>query len=243
MVFNMFKESHDNTVDLPDDEPKTIKRVIAFLYTQSYDNEEFAQSTSRKRSADLGQSVIQKRERESASSICAKSNKALSHLKVYQAADKLGIDHLKPHVVETLTRWSLVNWNSKAYFEMAAIAMEISPLHDHKLKHMISDTIRNHLRYFLQFEEFDNFITENGVIGLIVMEQLVQKDMLMKSRKDRISCLEDAIERMNAARHICGRCSSRKGVQVRTVSGHKEEVICSHCLQPVLCPETADYLR
>ncbi|KAF7525040.1 hypothetical protein PCG10_005391 [Penicillium crustosum] len=89
-----FKESISGTINLPDDDPETIVRVLCFLYQQTYDDQYV-----KPRSNAPGNPENPTNEPEH------RKTTAYNNLSVYLVADKFGIFPLKELALTKLSIW------------------------------------------------------------------------------------------------------------------------------------------
>ena len=147
-----FKESANRTIDLPDDNPETTRRVLYFLYTKSYKHHDISSQSSDVSSQTTEKyQLLQGSETKEIIGTEIKEDEpkdneiSYSDLAVYIAADKFGIHPLKEFAVASLKRWAEIKWDSAIFPQIARETMSWSPPQDKLLTDVLAIIIYNNL--------------------------------------------------------------------------------------------------
>ncbi|CAI7658312.1 unnamed protein product [Penicillium glandicola] len=162
-----FKESSEKAINIQEDNPETIERVLSFLYSREYNEDghtvqyqpvtELAPPDPEDKLNDTEPKKI-----------------ALNNMEVFIAADKFGIDPLKPLATQKFSQWATANWNSPVFPDVVQEVMTSVPSHELSLQGIIVDTISTHIFDLIVNPEFLHVLNTFGCLGSLVIAGLVQ---------------------------------------------------------------------
>ncbi|PLB49105.1 hypothetical protein P170DRAFT_475422 [Aspergillus steynii IBT 23096] len=207
--FSDCKESHEQTVDLPEDDVNTVKRVITFMYTHDYDEEgpedEYTDDDNHSTS-DQSTEGTSDRPQDDANTENEHNAVVYIHLIVYRAADKFGIEDLKSLVAEKLVSWTETGWCSNTFFKTAQDIMGVTPLHKERLSKLVTDTITKHFSHFIKFNnlKLKQLLADNEAIGSAALIKMIDQQRIIGTREEWIQCLEKALRWILSKNHRNG---------------------------------------
>ncbi|CRL18828.1 BTB/POZ fold [Penicillium camemberti] len=158
-----FKESISGTINLPDDDPETIKRVLCFLYQQTY-NDQYGKPKSN----PPGNSKNPTNEPEH------RKTTAYSNFSVYLAADKFGIFPLKELALTKLSAWIRGYYRTPSFPKIVLEIMTSMP-HDSILLGLLSDVISDYLYTLGSNNEILEFLKDHGQLGSLIISKTAKK--------------------------------------------------------------------
>lgn len=184
MCAHLAKESHDQRVDLPADDVCTIKRMVTFMYTKDYDEDYSAREREDNEFSELCPLL-------DATNTSIHGTVAQIHLKVYQAADKFGIEHLKPLVIDKLAKWVESVLHSHSFLLYVTEIIKMAPAHDKALVYILANTITKHFRHFQAHKEDDlkDFIMANRPIGSLILINLIEEGRITGQKQEQVAKL------------------------------------------------------
>ncbi|CAI7631447.1 unnamed protein product [Penicillium discolor] len=158
-----FKESISGTINLPDDDPETIRRVLCFLYQQTY-NDQYVESKS---------NALGKYENRTKESEHIKTT-AYNNFSVYLAADKFGILPLKELALSKLSAWIRDHYMTP-WFPKIALEIMTSMPHDSSLLGLLVDVISNHVYTLGNNNEILELLKDHGQLGSLIISRIVKR--------------------------------------------------------------------
>lgn len=169
-----FQESIDNSINLKDETPETIERVLSFLYLRTYDD---------------GQTT------EPGLAVEHDAIKAgMINILVFNAADKFGIKGLKEMAFQNFTQWASPSWNLDYFPEVIeeALKLELIPPHEEKI---IARTISRHpsLEKLLENPTINTILNSSASLATLVIKDLAQSRRL-RGLMDRDSLSDDRLQ-------------------------------------------------
>lgn len=248
IILDILKESRERTVDLPEDDVDTVRRMITFMYTEDYDGgdpkegqgsqaEEFEEAKidhGEHATAEECISIVLDRLQNHARPAKDHNSIIRVHLGVYLAADKYGINDLKDLVIEKLVAWTQSDWSSENFLEIALDMMRAVPAHDERIGKMLVEAITEHIDHFVENDELvlKQLFVDNTAMAATVLEDLIEQHRIIAPRKERISHLMETAKRYNKRGLRTCRCKPASGaVAMRDLDG--EYLSCSRCDQIV----------
>ncbi|KAL4986224.1 hypothetical protein BDW68DRAFT_178935 [Aspergillus falconensis] len=177
-----FKESTTHTIDLPEDDPQTIGRMLCFLYTATYTENngrwDDPDSPSKGPEPAMPKTRAKKSVSENAEDPKTGTDKnrspAYYHLQVYLAADKYEIIPLKDLAARRFVKWCETNWDSDAFLETAQDAMTIIPEHDSTFLHALAKIIPQHIEYFMSDGRIASVFVAYGSLASAVIARMTE---------------------------------------------------------------------
>ncbi|KAL4959525.1 BTB/POZ domain-containing protein [Aspergillus stella-maris] len=203
-----FKESQTQTINLPDDEPKTIERVLSFLYCGYYKDDGHikdlgigpANAPSPAPVPKLSEKLEGKGEnapntvnKDTAKETPRTKNKtagkgvptkACIHLKVYIAADKYNILPLKETAAERFKGWCSRYWNSERLIAISQYALTTLPSHDITVRDIIASVIAAHMDVLSKNKAILGLLAEETAIASLVLAKLIKDDIIWNWQKE-----------------------------------------------------------
>lgn len=147
-----FKETSTSTLRLEHDDPAAVERMIKFLYTGNYDqeNDEFATDQNGEPSHDLT---------------------LMANALVYSIADKYDIDRLKAFARSRFNDGGCCEmWNCENFREVVTTVFDTTPDSDQGLRSDVVESCADHIDKALTSEMWNEFFAENGAIALEVFK-------------------------------------------------------------------------
>ncbi|KAJ5938028.1 BTB/POZ protein [Penicillium verhagenii] len=187
-----FKESLDRSINLKDETPETIERVLSFLYLREYQDD--GHTVPLWPSADLiddSDSVNETRKSDNTEALRAR---ALNNILVFTAADKFQIDRLKNLASEKFSKWMSENWDSPIFPEVVEEALLMTPSHETKLQEIIAVAISRYIIELIDRATILPVLSSFGDLGSLVILDLV--------RRGRVQRLSEYDRAREAAREI-----------------------------------------
>lgn len=212
-----FKESSEQTVDLLDDDPETIERVVSYLYMNDYQEDGHIVPLD-------GISEPEQAEDETATGEPAKidTTRAIgsNHVQVYIAADKFGIANLKSLARDKFAKWANANWASPTFVEILQEVIISMPPHDLGLRNVIADVISKHVIALVSKGTMLQLTEASGNIWSEVINRLVSSNMVRESEEEK-DCVSrarslDLIAQKLENHTFCRHCDT--GLNVRMES-------------------------
>ena len=146
-----FKESSTSNLGLEDDDPATVERMIAFLYTGKYDQ---------------GNSDIPAKEAKRT----ARTTLMVDTL-VYSLADKYDIKGLKVLARFNFRRVDCCTaWQCEDFLNIVRAVLNTTPDNDSGLRDMVSCICARHIDEVLADETWNDFLADNGALGLSIFK-------------------------------------------------------------------------
>ncbi|CAI7667207.1 unnamed protein product [Penicillium viridicatum] len=165
------KESSSGTINLPDDDPETIRRVLSFLYQQTYnDNDQDAKPKSN----TPGNSENPTNEPEHGKAT------AYNNLSVYRVADKFGIFPLKELALYKFSAWFEDHYMSPSVPEVALQIMTSMP-HDSSLLGLLAAVISDHYYELGCKNEITKLLEDHGQLGALIISRIAKEGYIYPS--------------------------------------------------------------
>lgn len=163
----LFKESISRTFNLPEDDPETIRRVLCFLYQQTYDGNDQEGEPKCNISGNY-ENLLSGLEHRRAASAC-------NNLSVYLAADKFGIFLLKEFALYKLSAW-LERYYMSSSFPRIVLQIMVSMLpHDSSLLNVLVDVISGNFYELSCNKEILDIIRDHGELASLIIARVVEK--------------------------------------------------------------------
>lgn len=158
-----FTDAWQETLELPDDDPETIGRVIDFLYTGSYCTESVPQSMEDARAPTS--ISIGSRENENQDGAESRPDASfLNHVMVYQAADKYVMPWLM-HYTSQSAKVLLDHWGPGVRFlEGLQLLYRVAAMNDCLRKVVVEYCVENY-KTLSDYERVDEFLMEHEPIA------------------------------------------------------------------------------
>ncbi|KAJ9269898.1 hypothetical protein DTO212C5_4072 [Paecilomyces variotii] len=179
-----FEESTTHIVNLPDDDPGTIERVLSFLYLQKYNEnghivpmDDIAEP--KKPEAEPSQSRMNDSDSEDSADVETKRAIAYNNIRVYIAADKYDIAPLKSLAGKLFESWTDSNWKSEAFDDIVQEVMTYIPPHDSHLRDVVVETISKNIVSLVKKGSIFQLMDTHGSLGSAVIAKLVGSDRVM----------------------------------------------------------------
>ncbi|KAJ5469742.1 BTB/POZ protein [Penicillium diatomitis] len=177
-----FKESIDRAINIEDDTPETMERVLSFLYLRDYNEDghilQYHQPISTLAICDHDSSSSLS---ENKPEISEPANRvAFNNIEVFIAADKYAILPLKALATLKLSQWADKNWCSPMFNEVVQKVMTSVPQHELSLREVIADIISRHVFDLIQDPEIVRTLDSFGCLGSLVIMKLISNEMVKR---------------------------------------------------------------
>ncbi|KAN0072921.1 hypothetical protein V8E54_009035 [Elaphomyces granulatus] len=214
------QESYSGRIELEDD-PATVERMISYVYTLDYRDEEHQQPESG--SCDP---MPCDDSDETSDSGCEEDQPALlgtTSVRVYTIADKYDIPPLKELAKTKFQTWGEKNWARKEFSDIVKEIFESTPKSDRGLRDIATRIVALHANFLIQKDEFRQLIgdLELGTVSLLLEEKAdleasmkaecaeLQKELRQYQRNlnRKIKALDSTLKVFNE--HRCNHCEKR----------------------------------
>ncbi|KAE8322566.1 BTB/POZ protein [Aspergillus sergii] len=209
-----FKESTEKAINLQDDTPETVKRILSFLYLRDYSEEghsvQYQQPVSELAIPNNeSDSLIPENEPESTESA---HQAAFNNIEVFIAADKYGIIPLKALAASKFSRWVNKNSSSPAFHKIIERVMTSVPPHESTLQEVIADVMSRHIFEQTQDPEIVHILGSFGSLGSLIIAKLISNELV--KRPDEQSAFAGLVQKINYS-HRCRHCSKEFNVRFK----------------------------
>lgn len=121
----------------------------------------------------------QKNEEDQSMTPAVSKSIALSHIDVFVAADKFGIDTLKAYSANAFRDWLSTNGNSPMFLEVVAHIIESVPSHEHDLLEAVAKTLAENMEH-VENKAMLGILTSSGFLGTLLARCLYPKTQRLK---------------------------------------------------------------
>lgn len=97
---------------------------------------------------------------------------AFNNFRVYIAAEKFGLQHLKILAASRLSSWFDCNWDSDVFVGIFENIVTLIHQSDRVLLPRIARVVSNHIPELIKMPGFDTLMSRSGMIGLLVITRL-----------------------------------------------------------------------
>jgi len=238
-----FKESYSGRIELEDD-PAIVERMISYVYTLDYRDEEHRQPESGScdpmpcdETSDSG------REEDQPALLGTTS------VRVYTIADKYDIPPLKELSKTKFETWGEKNWARKEFSDIIREIFECTPKSDRGLRDIAIRIVALHADVLIQKDYFRRLIEEGGDFGLSTLRLILEEKADLKSNHAKLQEKSQQCER-NLNRKtkefdlalrlinedICENCEEGLFVANLEPLSHGISVICRNCDESTFIP-------
>lgn len=219
------KESTEKVINIHDDTPETIERVLSFLYLRDYsENGHICQY----------QPISELANKESDSSISETepeipepaNQSAFNNIKVFIAADKYAIIPLKTLATSKFSRWANTNYGSPVFHKVLEKVMTSVPPHETTLREVLADVLSRHIFDIMKDPEIVHILDSFGCLGSLVITKLVSNEMV--KRPDESDIFQGLVRKINSSRH-CRHCSKDFNVRIKNGEYLDQGFRCASC--------------
>jgi len=194
-----FRESLDGVINLADDDPDTVSRMLSYIYTMNYSDKDPAHTPSSDDGSDddeLDESTV-------------KRSQLRNNVLVYSIADKYGIDGLKNYARNQFERLqSSETLDKSVLLETAALVYDVTRGDDRALRELITARLTRALDILAGDEEFRQLCQSNGELcyDMLLAHKRYseeQRDVINAANEGYIKA-EKLVETVIAERQFCG---------------------------------------
>jgi hypothetical protein len=202
------QEAYSKRIELKDDEPETVERMISFMYTFDYKDEVYRDDESVETGSEHGssdeageiQDVVEPTENqalpEATESVLENGASAgrdyqstlFSSVRVYAIADKYDIPGLKELAKQRFCEWAAMNWACEDFPAIAREVFESTPSSDRGLRDFVLGIVTDHADVFIKNDDFLSLVECIGELGLGLFHQL------LKAHSDEKVALQSVID-------------------------------------------------
>ncbi|ERF75490.1 hypothetical protein EPUS_08304 [Endocarpon pusillum Z07020] len=242
-------EASSGRIELKDDDPETVERMISFMYSLDYQDEqrgnvEAARSSDAEASnASNSDATVVSAEREVLAETLVNNNDGNVHsqgdsqptlfssVRVYAIADKYNVQSLKDLAKQRFGRWARRNW---ACADFTAIIREVfnsTPSSDRGLRDIVSGIVANHSDFFIQKDGFRELVEDVGELGLGMLDKLMIRHMEENSALLlQIQSLEAEIGVSKLLQGKSKQALARKSSELDAMMSRVNDLsVCRHC--------------
>lgn len=230
---DIFQEAYSNRIELEDDDPATVERMISYIYTFDYKDEQHQDRESNScSSVSPGEDVeITIGENEDMSDHDGVQPALASSVRVYAIADKYGMPSLKELAKERFCNWAEGNWTHEDFSDIVREIFQSTPNSDRGLRDVVVRIVATHVDNLTQKDEFRHLLEEIGDLGLGVLCQVLTthskevSDLGLQIRR-----LEAETEMLKRQLQECEQNLSRQAKDISsTMSRINNLVECRYC--------------
>jgi hypothetical protein len=220
-----FKESYSGRIELEDD-PATVERMISYVYTLDYRDEEHQQPESGSCDPMPCDETSDSGREEDQPALFGTTS-----VRVYTIADKYDIPPLKELAKTKFQTWGEKNWARKEFSDIVKEIFESTPKSDRGLRDIATRIVALHADVLILKDEFRRLIEEGGDFGLSTVRLLLEEKAGLKANHAK---LQEELQQ-------CERNLNRKTKQFDLTLRLINEDMCEYCeeglfvghLQPV----------
>ncbi|KAL8748348.1 MAG: hypothetical protein Q9184_007371 [Pyrenodesmia sp. 2 TL-2023] len=180
-----FKEAQEAKINLPDDDPAALRRMLSYLYTTGYDDEDHVDEwkengSSKAMTLDTVADHVQGEATSTAQPLeepePARSNVSalMNNVLVYALAEKYDIQSLKDLAKEKFELRSATPWEEDNLIAVAELVYTATPATDRGLRDVIAWNCSKHIDrsdgQFLQSSKLEELCTKDGALPLNVLK-------------------------------------------------------------------------
>ncbi|KAK5311066.1 hypothetical protein LTR93_011839 [Exophiala xenobiotica] len=194
-------ESESQNINLENDDVGSLRKMLSFMYTGTYEDEQTALSASQLETQVEDSSSIHSLGAENTSE--DRSPVLWSGVGVYALADKYDVQPLKILARQRFQDWVRLNWQ---HHELPALAREVfdtTPSSDLGLREEIAKTLAEHCTALLPQEDWAHTLEENAQMSYMVAVKLSSKLERYAAEPPTMSSLRDKMNNRRQCRH-CG---------------------------------------
>ncbi|KAJ5796815.1 BTB/POZ protein [Penicillium psychrosexuale] len=171
-----FKESTEKAINILDDNPETIERVLSFLYLRDYSEDghilqyrPITELANKESDSYVSENKPENTEPESTE---PENQSAFNNIEVFIAADKYGIIPLKTLATSKFSRWANTSCGSPVFPEVIKKVMTSVPSHETTLCEVIADIFSRHIFDLIKDPEIVHTLDSFGYLGSLVIARL-----------------------------------------------------------------------
>lgn len=189
-----FKEASSRIIELEEDDPDTLERMISFVYTNDYQEKDhgnldldklgisYDQPDTNRDKRDLAVTEEQHASPEPAEnsptgdiSDRQRCDPALvSNMRVYAIADKYDIPCLKELAKQRFCTWARSEWARPDFPAIVRVVFESTPSSDRGLRDIIIALVAAHGDIFIKNADFRRLIQDVGELGLELLDKVLE---------------------------------------------------------------------
>ncbi|KAH0556868.1 hypothetical protein GP486_005347 [Trichoglossum hirsutum] len=217
-----FLEGKTGKITLMGDDMETVKRMISYLYTLDYEDEEHVDEKVTDDPSvedEAVEATIEKPRKRSR--LSEESRPALfSSVRVYAIAEKYDIPALKTLAKERFSKWARNNWSHKEFPILVKEVFESTPDTDRGLRDIASQLCATHIKSFLQEDGVLDVIEDLGDLWLRVLRQVLKdkedemEQVLKRKAEEMQSALEEG-EKTMAEIEVCRREDAEREKEIQ----------------------------
>ncbi|OKP13735.1 hypothetical protein PENSUB_578 [Penicillium subrubescens] len=223
------EESTEKVINILDDTPETIERVLSFLYLKDYsedgpilqyrpipeltNNESHLYSREKARNTEPENTEL-------------RNQSAFTNIEVFIAADKYGIIPLKTLATLKFSRWANTSCGSPVFDEVIEKVMTSVPSHEPTLQEVIADVFCRHILDLIEDPEIVHTLDSFGYLGSLVIARLVGTGMVKRPNESDI--FQGLVQKINSSRR-CRHCLKDFNVSIKGAEYLYEVFRCASC--------------
>jgi hypothetical protein len=181
-------------IELEDDDPATVERMISYMYTFDYKDEQHLDPESDSCNSVSPDEMMEDptREHQSTSDHGEHQPPLISSVRVYAIADKYNIPPLKELARDRFSNWAKDNWAREDFSDIVREIFESTPKSDRGLRDIVIQIATIHADVLTQKDKFRQLMEDIGDLGLNLLCQV------LKIHSEEKSGLESRIEYLEA---------------------------------------------
>lgn len=197
-VRTRIQESLDGVINLADDDPDTVSRMLSYIYTMNYSDKDHPPETSSSGSdsEEVDESTLRR-------------GQLRNNVLVYSIADKYGIDGLKNYARNQFERLqSSDKLDKSVLLETAALVYDVTRGDDRALRELITARLTRSLDILAGDEEFRALCQSNGELcyDMLLAHKRYSEEQreVINAANEGYTKAEKLVETVIAERQFCG---------------------------------------
>ena len=170
----VWQEAATATITLDDDDPSTVRRMLTYLYTLDYDDEDASPDLSASLSTDGGGVADSSSKPAVVDDATTSHCKAMNNVRVYALAEKYDISVLK-ELAKSKFQQCNIACDYSGYREIIDAAFKSTPDTDSGLRDVVIRECANNVEMCIKEEGMAPMMREHGSLGLGILQQAVKK--------------------------------------------------------------------
>lgn len=212
-------------INIHDDTPETIERVLSFLYLRDYSED--GHTCQYQPISELANKESDSSISESEPEIPEPANQsAFNNIKIFIAADKYAITPLKSLATSKFSRWANANWGSPVFHEVLEKVMTSVPPHEITLREVLADVFSRHVFDLMKDPEIVHILDSFGCLGSLVISKLISNEMV--KRPDESDIFQGLVRKIHSSRR-CRHCLKDLNVRIQNGEYLDQGFRCASC--------------
>ena len=243
------QEASSRRIELKDDDPETVERMISFMYSLDYQDERQGETeapgSTEVEDSNTGNSdaTAPSDEREVLTETGVNNGGGnvphqendhpalFSSVRVYAIADKYNVPFLKDLAKHRFDIWARWNWACADFLAIIREVFSSTPSSDRGLRDIVFVIVADHPDFFVHKDEFRDLVEDIGELGLGMLDKLITRHTEEKSAL--LSQIQSLEAEIGTSRFLLGNSEqalTRKSSELdEKMSKVNNLNVCRHC--------------